>query len=204
MVMRFLLVCEGSSDTGLVPHIRRLVAGFGYPEPEGESWTRGRRLSEKVENALERLGSFDLMLIHRDADNEGPEARYRDIGAAVWGSEFRGPWVGIVPVRMTEAWLLLDEAAIRAVADRPFGREPLNLPLPRNVERIANPKSQLEAALLTARGVRGRRRRNFDREFFRARHQLLANLPAGGPLEQVPSWTRFRDDTVAALQAMRG
>ena len=34
--------------------------------------------------------------------------------------------MGIVPVRMTEAWLLLDESAIRRVAGRPHGDEPLD------------------------------------------------------------------------------
>ena len=202
--MQCLLVCEGSSDTPLVSHIQRMLDGHGYHAADFHISTDGRRLVEKVSNGLEMRSRYDLVFVHRDADRAGADARYREITEAVRMAGYSGLWVGIVPVRMTESWLLLDEAAIRNVVGKPFGRLPLNLPLPRNVERITNPKSELENALQTARQARGRRRRNFDRQFFLARRQLLESLPVGGALEQLPSWVRFRDDTIRALQELNG
>lgn len=200
--MRFILVCEGSSDAALREHILTLLDGRTQTPLEGEVWFQGRRLADKIRGGFNRYGECDLLFVHRDADNAGAAARYREIAAAVRDVGYAGPWVGIVPVRMTEAWLLLDEPAIRQAADNPYGRMPLNLPAPSAVERIADPKATLESALLRARGNRGRRRRIDRQDFPGRRRRLLQNLPVDGPLEQLPSWTRFRDDTIAAVQLL--
>jgi hypothetical protein len=42
------------------------------------------------------------------------------------------PVVCVVPVRMMEAWLLIDEMAIRRVAGNPNGRIPIELPVLNN------------------------------------------------------------------------
>ena len=200
--MRFMLVCEGSSDAGLREHILTLLDGRAQTPLEGVVWFQGRRLADKIRGGFNRYGECDLLFVHRDANSAGAAARYREIAAAVREVGYAGPWACIVPVRMTEAWLLLDEAAIRRAADNPYGRMPLNLPAPGAVERIADPKATLESALLQARGNRGRRRRIDRQEFPRQRRRLLRNLPPGGLLEQVPSWTRFRDDTIAAVHLL--
>ena len=202
MVMRFLLVCEGKSDAPLASHIRQVIDGYGYPTVDFDVSTDGRLLVDKIRNGLELLPRYNLLFVHRDADAAGSEARYREIENAAREAEYQGPWVGIVPVRMTEAWILLDERAIRQVAGKPRGRETLDLPRPRLVERIPNPKAELERVLLAANGVRGRRRREFLVSIPAMHRRLLQNLPVGGPLEQLESWSKFRDDTVAALQSL--
>ena len=200
--MRFLLVCEGSSDAALREHILNLLDGRTQTAPEGEVWFQGRRLADKIRNGFNRHGECDLLFVHRDANSAGATARYREIAAAVRDAGYAGPWVGIVPVRMTEAWLLLDEAAIRQTAENPYGRNNLNLPGPNAVERMPNPKAERERALLTAGEVLGRRRRRFANTFPERRRQLLQRLPAGGALEDAPSWARFRDDTIAAVRLL--
>ena len=199
--MRFLFVCEGSSDEPLADHIQRLLIECGQPDPDGEPWRYGRQVADKIRKGLQAAGGPDLLFVHRDADNAGAEARYREIEAAVRSAAQDGTsWIGVVPVRMTEAWLLLDEAAIRDVVGKPGGRSRLDLPAPGRAERVADPKERLRDALLTASGNRGRRRRNFDREFPRLRRRLLQDLPIGGELERLESWSRFRDDTIRALR----
>ena len=101
---------------------------------------------------------------------------------------------------MTEAWLLLDEVAIRTVVGNPNGRTELDLPSPGNAERVVDPKAVLRCALLIAGDVHGRRRRSLVRRLPDLRNRLLENLPIGGQLEDLESWRRFRDDTVAALR----
>ena len=200
--MRFLFICDGPSDTPLVDHIQRLLIRCGHPDPEGDEWYRGRRVADKTRQGLLAAGGLDLLFVHRDAENASADARYREIETAVRDVVKDGmSWIGVVPVRMTEAWLLLDEAAIHKVVGKPNGRAPLDLPVPKQAERVANPKERLRDALLTASGNRGRRRRKFAREFPRLRRRLLQDLPIGGELERLESWTRFRDDTVAASRA---
>ena len=203
MVVRCLLVCEGSSDIALASHVQRLLVEYGYPQPEFTTATSGRQLVDKIRNGLGNIIRYSLLFVHRDSDRDGPDARHGEISRAIEEATFSEPWIGIVPVRMTEAWLLLDEVAIRDVVGNPNGRAQLNLPSPVEAERMADPKTTLQSVLLTAGDVQGRRRRKLEQRFPRIRNQLLENLPVGGPLEQLPSWVRFRDDTIAALQQLR-
>lgn len=200
--MRILLVCEGSSDVALLPHIQKLIAQHTQIEPDSAFWRQGRRLADKIRDGLQRLGAFDLLFVHRDANSAGAAARYGEIRAAVASVGYAGPWVGIVPVRMTESWLLLDEAAIRRAAGNPLGEGPIDLPPPGRIEQISDPKAMLENALLQSWSNRGRRRRRDRQEFPRLRRQLLQSLPPGGMLEQAPSLARFRDDTIAAVRLL--
>ena len=202
MVMRFLLVCEGTTDTPLASHIERLLAAFGRRSVDFEISTVGRTLVDKIRNGLRLSPNFDLLFVHRDADNIGWEARRSEIEQAVRAAPFQKPWVPIIPVRTTEAWLLLDELAIRQAVRKPDGRRTVNLPVHNEVERRANPRDILNTALLEASDMRGRRRIGLRQELPTLRRKLLETLPVGGPLEQLESWRRFRDDTRAALDLL--
>ena len=200
MRIRFLLICEGSSDTALVSHIQALLIEHGASEADGTASYHGRLVSDKVRIGLEYCGNTDLLFVHRDADNAGSAARNEEIARGVSAAGYGGRWVGMVPVRMMEAWLLADEAAIRRVAGRPRGTEALDLPKPDQLENLSNPKQALREALLKAGAPQGvRRRKRFKAEFSNFRKQLAENLPAGGPLEQISAWMRFRDDVAAAM-----
>ena len=202
MVTRALLVCEGTSDVPLVSHIQRLMDSVGHRDSIFDAATEGRLLVDKIKNGLSLASQFDLVFIHRDADRAGAEARYSEISAAIRESNYDGQWVGVVPVRTIEAWLLLDQLAIRSIAGYPHGRIELDLPAPSAAERLPDPKSSLRNALLEAADVNGRRRRMMARRLPALRDRLLANLPVGGQIEHLESWTRFRDDTVAALSRL--
>lgn len=202
--MRFVLICEGSSDAPLSNHIRCLLVECGCARPRGDVFHRGSRIGDKVREAVNRSSDLDLLFVHRDADSAGAEARLREIEAGVregvgdtLPSGLRH--VAVVPVRMTEAWLLLDEAAIRKVVGKPNGVTPLGLPPAAKVETTPDPKEVLRNALLAAVETTGRRRRKFRREFPRLRRSLLEDLPLGGQLASLPSWNAFRSATQAAL-----
>ena len=208
MTVRFLLVCEGSSDSALMTHIRRLLVQYGLTDPQGTFWARGGPLADKIREALEHSGDCDLLFVHRDADSyedthsAGPKRRRAEIINAVSDASYTGVWVGLIPVQMTEAWLILNESAIRWVAGRPRGTEPLGLPHPSEVEGEPDPKNRLGKALIAASGTSGRRRRRFERDLPQFRRQLLENLPIGELLEQVPSWVRFREQLATALSKL--
>ena len=198
--MRFLLACEGQSDAGLVPHIQRLIIESGETEVDGDPWFYRRPLANKIRTGLQAADHMvDLLFVHRDADNAPADARLQEIANAVGEVADTPHWVGVVPVRMTEAWLILDEAAIRTAVGNPNGRIPLELPTPREAERRADPKGILKDAFLAASETTGRRRQQIGRDFGRLRRRLLVNLPIDGPLAQLTSWARFRDDTLHAI-----
>lgn len=207
--MRFVLVCEGSSDAPLINHIERLLVECGCAHPQGDAFHQGSRhqgsrIGDKVREVVERSSDLDLLFVHRDADNAGTEARLREIEAGVregiGDTPSRGlRHVAVVPVKMTEAWLLLDETAIRKVVRKPKGVQSLGLPPAAGVEAIADPKKVLRNALLAAVQTTGRRRRKFTREFPRLRRILLEDLPPGGQLASLPSWNAFRSATQDAL-----
>ncbi len=209
MILRFLLVCEGSSDTGLLPHIGRLLVQLGYNDPRGDSWHIGNPLAERIRQGLRLSGGCDLLIVHRDADSDeetqsaGPAKRADEIREAVDASGYGGMWTGIVPVRMTETWLLLDEKEIRRAAGKPNGTQSLSLPSQSQVESESDPKGCLERALLTASETTGRRREKFGRDIPQMRRALMEELPVGGLLEQVLSWVRFRDGLAEALADVR-
>jgi hypothetical protein len=203
MEIRFLLICDGSSDIGLGNHIQHLLLQNGATEVNWTSSHSGGRLTEKIRLALSEANNPEMLFVHRDAERVDPVERHEEIRCAIAAAEYPGPWAGIVPRRMTEAWLLLDDPAMRRVVGRPRGTEPLDLPFPRDVERLPDPKERLREALLAASSPRGlRRRKQFNSAWAVYRNRLLENLPIGGPLEQVPSWVRFRDDTVSALRQL--
>lgn len=143
-----------------------------------------------------------MLFVHRASDRAGADARYEEIAEAIQQAECDGHWVGIVPVRMTEIWLLLDEAAIRKAVGNPNGRVELDLPTPAEAERMADPKSMLRSAIIVGDEAQGRRRRTLTKRLPGIRDQLLENLLFGGPLDQLESWRRFRDDTIAVLNLL--
>ncbi len=103
---------------------------------------------------------------------------------------------------MTEAWLLLDEAAIRLVAGRPSSSEPLDLPLSHQAESLADPKTRLQIALASASGLSGRRLRQFKRDFPYHRRQLLERLDRNGQVRQLSAWQSLEAATERAMQAL--
>jgi hypothetical protein len=206
MRIHFILVGEGPSEEGLVPHIERLCIGCGADEVIGVApdfamipGHKGHSVAEKLRTVVEYEPSANLIIIHRDADNRDPEPRHREIRTAVEEVELRCHWVAAVPVQETEAWLLVDQDAIRVVAGKPTGKVALGLPSAGRVEELHDAKQSLKHALVTASELSGRRAERFRSHFSMKRRQLLQQLVPGGALEKVPSWRRFRDELATAL-----
>ncbi|MHC5613360.1 MAG: hypothetical protein ACYTXA_20770 [Nostoc sp.] len=72
------------------------------------------------------------------------------------------PHICVIPVRMQEAWLLFDEAALRKAAGNPSGRQALQLPDICRLEQLPDPKDILYGLLCEASGLRGRRLKQFS------------------------------------------
>ncbi|WP_143222784.1 hypothetical protein [Actinomyces oris] len=104
------LLCEGSSDGALANVLEVLLTQLTC---EPASVSARLDLKGSVEAKLGTLQKndaelYDLIFIHRDADNAGLKARINEIGNAVGAIEFTHPVpvVPVVPVTMTETWAL--------------------------------------------------------------------------------------------------
>ena len=205
MTVRVVYLCEGPSDEGIAFHIEQIAAECGadivlsipdfrlLPEPIEKS------VSGKLKAVQQLDGKYDLAIIHRDADREGPKARRSEIAQAVSTVCPDIEFVCLIPVTMTEAWLLLDEGAIRQVAENPKGRMPLSLPRAAYVENIADPKEKLKETLALASDLSGRRLKDFQKRFSQNRRRLLEQLDRNGRIADVPSWRSFRQELEEAL-----
>jgi hypothetical protein len=166
--LRFTLVSDGSSDRALLPVLRWLLTvRHRIPRAVEPRWADLRRLVTPPQGLVDRLRKSlhlypcDLLFIHRDAEAEPQEARRTEILDAIATADVATPAVCVVPIRMQEAWLLFDEAALRTAAGNPNGRSDLRLPPLHRLEALPDPKAVLHETLQLASGLRGRRLRRF-------------------------------------------
>jgi hypothetical protein len=146
-------------------------------------------------------GEIDLLSVHRDADNQPVAKRHTEIAVAAAQAGF-DVHVPVVPVRITEAWLLLDESHIRSVAGNPRGRVELGLPSVAEAERVADPKAVLREALAAASGCRGRRLKDLRARFSEHRRLLLERLDIDGPVSRATSWQALLESISTAIGAL--
>ncbi len=170
--LRYTLLADGPSDRALLPILSWLlgkVVSVEFAIQPG--WADLRRLPARPQTLTDRIISAvdlfpcDLLFVHRDAEREPAAVRVLEIQNALEAANERGfglPAICVVPVRMTEAWLLFDEAAIRRAAGNPNSRHPLSLPPLARLEFLPDPKSDLHDLLRQASGLRGRRLRRFE------------------------------------------
>jgi hypothetical protein len=185
------LVTDGSSDHGaLAPLITmlldeilsgpfRLVSALGL--------TGGLSLEARLPLSVE-LFPCDLLLVHRDAESSTFGQREAETLQALATAGITTPHVCVIPVRMTEAWLLVSEQAIRAAVGNPSGRASLGLPAPKQIESV-QAKDQLLRALEVASELGTLRRRRFQPTLYR--HRVAEEMLDLLGLRQLPSFQRF-------------
>ena len=208
MTLRALLLADGPSDLPLAMHLEALCADHGRevqvtPIDPRRLGLDGRTVEDRLRIVLAQDVEPDFVFIHRDAEAQSPDDRIAEVkrGATAAGISVETV-VPVVPVRMTEAWLLLDEMEIRRVSGRPSSTNALGLPSAGQAENIADPKALLRKALLKAGDPSGkRRRRQFERDFGRHRALLLQRLDPRGPVTKLSAWQRLDADVQSVLDA---
>jgi hypothetical protein len=136
------LVADGTSDAVLLPILTWSLKQHEVT-PVVPQWAdfsripRQRNTEERLRTVLE-LYPCDVLFVHRDAEARPSNLRREEIADALRWTMVRH--IPVVPVRMTEAWLLADELAIRSAAGNPNGTESLNLPNVRTLEDLPDPK----------------------------------------------------------------
>ena len=182
--LRYTVLADGATDAALQPILTFLLRVNGVNIPIQPSFADLRNLAKPPKDLAERivaalyLNDTDLLFVHRDSERNKWQMRKNEIELALskvrsMESAAKGkskvekfvivpPAVCTVPVRMTEAWLFSNEAAIRVAAGNPNGKMPLVVPPLRNVEHLPDPKEVLYDILKTASGLKRRRLKQFS------------------------------------------
>ena len=197
--LRCLLVCDGPTDFALRPIIEWTVSQCILFRPfevrflSPRDLPRHQGLAERIRLSLVDSHGCDLLFIHRDAEREAFAVRVDEIQRAVKEcTEVVPPHVCVVPVRMTEAWLLMDESAIRRASGNPNGRVVLTFPDMKKIEDLPDPKKVLKNLLAIASELKGRRLKHFSTADAADRiPELITNFT---PLLQLSAFSTFKDE----------
>jgi len=203
-------VSDGTTDRALLPIIDWLLVSIPeLAEREIESqWAdlRGKDkepgLAGKIKAALHDY-PCDLLFVHRDAEASTRairEQRQEEIRRAL--KTHLVPYVGIVPVRMTEAWLLINAEAICKAADNPHCQERIALPPLRRLETHPDPKQLLHELLERASEKRGRRLEQFRRDLSWRRVRVAELISGFSPLNQLSAFAKFAEETRSVCQKL--
>ena len=187
--LRYTLLADGGSDKVLISIIDWLFksrldkvsySGSFYAPPHKGG------LSKRVKMTLQYY-PCDVLFIHRDAEKAELDLRIQEIENELLNINQK--YLAIVPVHMTEAWLLSNESAIREAANNPNGKETLGLPPSNKWDKIPNPKHILFESLKKATGLNGRRLDKFHLDSARQRVAQLTSDFSG--LNCLPAFKRL-------------
>ncbi len=200
--LRVTLRGDGPTDDMLLPVVRWVLMQH-FPndvpiDPQSARWfavsPRPQGLAEQTRVSLQ-LFPCDLLIVHRDTEGQARAMRVEEIGtavAALRGDSHVPPHVCAIPARMSEAWLLFNEQAIRDAAANPKGKARLNLPSLAAVERLADPKMALREAITTASEESGRKLQKLLR---RIRPVDVADyIDDFSPLRHLSAFHAFEDE----------
>lgn len=183
----YSVIADGWTDRVLLPviswAIHRLDPTVDILEPE---------FAERTGSVEEFFGDYSpstmLVFAHRDAEKAAFEDRLREFEQVL--SE-HNEVVPVIPVRMSEAWLLIDGAAIAKAADAPGAR--VAVPKVTTLEKIADPKAELTELLFTAAGSpTGRSGKRFKSSTGKRRVNLASLITDYSPLESLSAFVEFQ------------
>ena len=205
--LRFTLLTDGSSDRTLLPILTWLLQQSGVTADVTGQWAnfsflrqRPNELHERILSALD-LYPCELLFIHRDAEGQGRAARVSEITQALnticLRHQMDVPAVFVIPVRMQEAWLLIDEHAIRRAAGNPAGNVQFDKPDLGRIEAIPDPKDRLYNLLRTASGLTGRKLQKLRLPMLR--HRVAELITDFSPLCNLPAFVALQRDLTHIL-----
>ncbi|MBR8189798.1 hypothetical protein KDW82_12090 [Burkholderia vietnamiensis] len=197
--IRYTLLGDGSSDAVLLPIIRWVI-DQNFPElttvgefarnglPPVSEGLRARVAKAKV------LYDYDVLFVHRDAERDGYDLRRRQLMEEL--ADLTDRWIPVIPVRMTEAWLFGNEAALRRSAENPNGNISLDIPHPNRWECLPDPKEELFRILRKASNRSTRRAINEGQ----CRSRVSELTPDFTHLRPLQSFSAFEADVIAIFR----
>jgi hypothetical protein len=202
--LRYTLVSDGSSDQILKHPINWLLQQLTDRIPIARwadptiSNCGSFILRERIINAIECY-PCELLFIHRDAEKQPREKRISEIQKAMKDLP-APPQVCIIPVRMTEAWFLINGSLLQRAANNPAGTTAINLPALNRIESIPDPKSTLYQLLRQANNKSGRSAKKFKPAI--ATYRLAELIEDYSPLRQFAAFRAFERDLREVLSGI--
>ena len=213
------LLAEGSTDNRFLSSIAQRTAirilnlksmsVVDVPELQIISSRAKGSQVDRILFAAQAAHGHHLLLVHADADARSCESAWAERiepglmevqGAHKSGIQVCDKIVPVIPIRMTESWMLADPEVLLNVIGTSVSPRNLSLPnKPPQVETIAHPKRKLQEVLNFAVGGRSRRRRTRDIG------RLYEPLARGIDLERlsrVPAFCQFQTDLTQALREL--
>lgn len=196
--LHYTLVTDGSSDQAFLPILDWSLTRCGYSGAIQGRYADLRHLRHKPKSLVERIRASvdlypcDILFIHRDCETDTVRKRTDEIDEAMRIASTNRQYpqhICVVPKRMMEAWLLINESKIRTASGNPSGRVPLRLPRLREIESTPDPKALLFELLRTASEAQGRRLRTLN--VHKLIHRIAELTSDFSPLEQLPSYIEF-------------
>lgn len=186
--LKITLLCDGSSDRVLLPIVAKL---FDLYSPVSVESTLAshlppacKALRQRIEAAID-LYPCDLLIIHRDAEKQEAVRRLEINNAVACLDQAH---LVAMPIRMTEAWLLCHEQAIRNAVGNPNGKIKLKIPS-LDKRESCDAKEVLFAALRDASELGSQRIQKMKPE--QLRHRVAELLTDFSGLRQLPSFQHF-------------
>lgn len=200
--LRFTLLGDGPTDRVLLRPLKWLLEQMAEWRPIEPHWAEPCLAGKPVASLSVRVvcaildHPCDLLFVHRDAEADDREVRVKEIKRAI--DEFcprvcpMVPYVSVVPIRMTEAWFLFDEAAIRRGADNPNGKSSLDLPRLSSMESLRNPKEALIDAFLKAKDLNARRSKRVGTS--KSLYLVAENITDFSPLRRLSAFQALEEE----------
>ncbi|MCB9294649.1 MAG: hypothetical protein H6559_16240 [Lewinellaceae bacterium] len=149
------------------------------------------KLAERICKAVD-LFPCDVLFIHRDAEKESIESRENEIRHAIDNAECELPvCIPVTPIKMSEAWILIDIESIRIASGNPNGKDVLKLPAIDKLEKIPDPKKDLIELIKKASGLNKRRLKGFNPR--KAMHRLAEVIEDYSRLRRLDSFKKLEE-----------
>ena len=164
------------------------------PQFFGKSSTKG------VEDIVDQMDGYDIICIHADTDNLSPQQaiqqRIQPVINTIRNKGNTSCIVPIMPIRMTEAWMLADKDAFIEELDTEKSYADLNISS--NIENIADPKQIIiEAIRIVDADLPKKERGQVDISDL---YTVLALSSQLSELERLSSYQTFVEDVVTCLK----
>lgn len=195
--LKYTLIADGSSDTILLKIIKWSLDDL-YPRLANEgSFADFRQMQKPPKRLIDKVQTaklyypFDILFIHRDAESTNSRMiaqRVLEVRSEINEDDFDKS-ICIVPIKMMETWLLIDEDAIKRAAGNRNYRGDVNLPSLRNLERESQPKELLHNLLREASGRKERNLKNFNID--KTVHLVAENIEDYSPLRNLGAFQAF-------------
>jgi hypothetical protein len=208
--LKYTLLADGSSDKTLLKIIKWSLDNL-FPQLANQgTFADFRILTNPPKKMVDKVSAaryfypFDVLFIHRDAETTNVkiiEQRLNEIKKEIGEDEFQKT-VCIVPIKMMEAWLLIDIEAIKKAAGNRNYPGQINLPPINNLEKENQPKNILHDLLKEASGLKSRNLKKFNPD--KAVHLVAENIEDFSPLRNLNAFQAFERNLIEVVNNLYG